>query len=75
MTTEHDEGDLLLRTVSDARRHFEEMCQPLRPQLHRFCTRMTGSPCDGEDVLQDALVAAFYRVDELRNAVSFRSWI
>jgi RNA polymerase sigma-70 factor, ECF subfamily len=24
----------------------------LRPRLHRYCARMTGSPLDGEDVVQ-----------------------
>ncbi|MDA9412695.1 RNA polymerase sigma70 [Bradyrhizobium sp. CCBAU 45384] len=31
----------------------------MRPQLHRYCARMTGSVIDGEDVLQDALLKAF----------------
>ena len=30
----------------------------LRPKLHRYCARMTGSIIDGEDVLQDALAKA-----------------
>src|SRR6202035_5168148 len=30
----------------------------LRPKLHRYCARMTGSVIDGEDVLQDALMKA-----------------
>ena len=30
----------------------------LRPQLHRYCARMTGSVIDGEDVLQEALLKA-----------------
>jgi len=30
----------------------------MRPKLHRYCARMTGSVIDGEDVLQDALVKA-----------------
>jgi RNA polymerase sigma-70 factor (ECF subfamily) len=36
---------------------------------------MTGSPCDGEDVLQDTLVLAFYRFPELRDGGSLRSWL
>jgi RNA polymerase sigma-70 factor (ECF subfamily) len=36
---------------------------------------MTGDPCDGEDVLQDALATAFYRLGELRDDASFRSWV
>jgi RNA polymerase sigma-70 factor (ECF subfamily) len=30
----------------------------LRPKLHRYCARMTGSVIDGEDVLQEAMVKA-----------------
>jgi RNA polymerase sigma-70 factor, ECF subfamily len=30
----------------------------MRPTLHRYCARMTGSVIDGEDVLQDALIKA-----------------
>jgi RNA polymerase sigma-70 factor (ECF subfamily) len=30
----------------------------MRPMLHRYCARMTGSVIDGEDVLQDALTKA-----------------
>jgi RNA polymerase sigma-70 factor (ECF subfamily) len=36
---------------------------------------MTGSPCDGEDVLQDAMVLAFYRLSELREGGSLRAWL
>lgn len=31
---------------------------PLRPKLHRYCARMTGSAIEGEDVLQEALEKA-----------------
>lgn len=37
---------------------FEARLQELRPRLHRYCARMTGSAVDGEDVLQDTLVKA-----------------
>jgi len=37
---------------------FEERLTALRPRLHRYCARMTGSTVDGEDVLQDTLVKA-----------------
>lgn len=39
---------------------FEERLQALRPRLHRYCARMTGSAVNGEDVLQDALVKALH---------------
>ena len=37
---------------------FEDCLKVLRPRLHRYCARMTGSAVSGEDVLQDALVKA-----------------
>jgi RNA polymerase sigma-70 factor (ECF subfamily) len=37
---------------------FEALIRQLRPQLYRFCARMTGSAADGEDILQDALLKA-----------------
>ncbi|HEY4211005.1 MAG TPA: sigma-70 family RNA polymerase sigma factor [Steroidobacteraceae bacterium] len=37
---------------------FEDRLQALRPRLHRYCARMTGSAVHGEDVLQDTLVKA-----------------
>jgi RNA polymerase sigma-70 factor, ECF subfamily len=58
-----------------SRKRFDEACAELRPDLHRFCTRMVGGPSDGEDVLQDALALAFYRLPELRAAESLRSWL
>lgn len=39
--------------------HFEKLLGEMRPKLHRYCARMTGSVIDGEDVVQDVLVKAF----------------
>ncbi len=36
---------------------------------------MTGNPCDGEDVLHDSLVLAFYRLSELRDGSALRAWL
>ena len=41
-----------------ARDTFDRLLGELRPKLHRYCARMTGSVIDGEDVLQEALVKA-----------------
>ncbi len=35
----------------------------LRPQLHRYCSRMAGSVIDGEDVVQETLLKALAAVD------------
>jgi RNA polymerase sigma-70 factor (ECF subfamily) len=36
----------------------ETLLVAMRPKLHRYCARMTGSVIDGEDVLHDALIKA-----------------
>ena len=40
--------------MNDPRAGFEQLLAELRPKLHRYCARMTGSVIDGEDVLQEA---------------------
>jgi RNA polymerase sigma-70 factor, ECF subfamily len=44
--------------MNDPRAGFEQLLAELRPKLHRYCARMTGSVIDGEDVLQDAMAKA-----------------
>ena len=39
---------------------FEDRLQALRPRLHRYCARMTGSAVDGEDVLQNTIIKALH---------------
>jgi RNA polymerase sigma-70 factor (ECF subfamily) len=56
--------------TSDAGKAFERLLAELRPKLHRYCARMTGSVIDGEDVVQQALlqaVEAFPGVQPLAN--------
>ena len=42
---------------------FLETIPHLRPALHRYCARMTGSVLDGEDVVQDALFHAYRKLE------------
>jgi RNA polymerase sigma-70 factor (ECF subfamily) len=43
---------------------FIETIAQLRPRLHRYCSRMTGSVMDSEDVVQDALFEAYRKLDQ-----------
>jgi RNA polymerase sigma-70 factor (ECF subfamily) len=45
-------------SAADTREAFDRLLGTLRPKLHRYCARMTGSVIDGEDVVQEALVKA-----------------
>jgi RNA polymerase sigma-70 factor (ECF subfamily) len=56
--------------TDDGRDQFEQLVGELRPKLHRYCARMTGSAVDGEDIVQDALIkalAALPSVDVIDN--------
>ena len=45
--------------LATARERFLSLVADLRPELHRYCSRLVGSAVDGEDVVQ-ALAKAFY---------------
>ncbi len=62
-------------TQESARDEFLAMVAELRPSLHRYCARMTGSAMDGEDVLQDALATAYFKMSLRRDPLALRSWI
>lgn len=47
----------------------------LRPRLHRYCARMTGSVIDGEDVVQDALVKAAVALGRSERVENLESWL
>ena len=60
---------------SEARQTFDRLLGELRPKLHRYCARMTGSTIDGEDVLQDALMKAIEAFPEAEPITHFEGWL
>jgi RNA polymerase sigma-70 factor, ECF subfamily len=58
-----------------ARGAFDRLLRELRPKLHRYCARMTGSVVDGEDVLQEALVKAIEALPDAGSLASPESWL
>lgn len=54
---------------------FLETISPLRPRLHRYCARMTGSITDGEDVVQDALFRAYRSLETWDETRPLAPWI
>jgi RNA polymerase sigma-70 factor (ECF subfamily) len=47
----------------------------LRPRLHRYCARMTGSAMDGEDVVQEALFEAYRKLDQFDDSRPLQPWL
>lgn len=54
---------------------FLETITHLRPSLHRYCSRMTGSILDGEDVVQEALFQAYRKLDTYDDARPLAPWL
>src|SRR6267154_2381295 len=54
---------------------FLETISTLRPSLHRYCARMTGSVMDGEDVAQEALIEAYRKLDQFDESRPLKPWL
>ena len=67
--------DAFFPTLQEGRRQFLALVQDIRPLLHRYCARMTGSVAQGEDVVQDSLAQAYYELSELKELPAMRSWL
>jgi RNA polymerase sigma-70 factor (ECF subfamily) len=65
----------LLATMTEARERFMDLVAEVRPELHRYCARMTGSVFDGEDVVQDTLAKAYYALAEMESPPPLRPWL
>jgi len=54
---------------------FLETISTLRPSLHRYCARMTGSVMDGEDVVQATLFEAYRKLDKFDESRPLKPWL
>jgi RNA polymerase sigma-70 factor (ECF subfamily) len=54
---------------------FLETVSQIRPRLHRYCARMTGSVFDGEDIVQDALFEAYRKLDQFDETRPLSPWL
>lgn len=64
-----------LSSVGKAREEFLALVGDLRPELHRYCARLTGSVIEGEDVVQDTLAKAFYTLGLGTTVPPLRPWL
>jgi RNA polymerase sigma-70 factor, ECF subfamily len=59
----------------ETREALDRLLGELRPKLHRYCARMTGSVIDGEDVVQEALVKAIEAFARTASIAHPEGWI
>ena len=65
----------LVTTAAESRQRFLDLVADVRPELHRYCARMTGSVFDGEDVVQDTLAKAWFALAEMDATPPLRPWL
>ena len=69
------EPDLTTR-VYEARTHeMNEVLSRCLPSLHRRAYRYVGNVADAEDIVQDALMAAFKHLDQFRGQAQMSTWL
>jgi RNA polymerase sigma-70 factor (ECF subfamily) len=62
-------------TIAKAREEFLALVDGLRPELHRYCARLTGSVIEGEDIVQETLAKAFYTLSLEPEVPALRPWL
>jgi len=61
--------------IGSAGAEFLALVGGIRPELHRYCARLTGSVIEGEDIVQDTLAKAFYALTMMPEAPPLRPWL
>jgi RNA polymerase sigma-70 factor (ECF subfamily) len=62
-------------SIAKARDEFLALVDDLRPELHRYCARLTGSVIEGEDIVQEALARGFYNLTLTPDLPPLRPWL
>jgi RNA polymerase sigma factor (sigma-70 family) len=71
-----DEADAEQAGLFEPRRlAFIESIADLRPRMHRYCARMTGSALDSEDVMQEAIFEAYLKLGSFDAARALGPWL
>jgi RNA polymerase sigma-70 factor (ECF subfamily) len=61
------------QTIVDRRQHFQALVLPQLPRLYSLARRLVGD--EAEDAVQDALMKAFQRFDQLESDASAPGWL
>src|SRR5215475_10058674 len=59
----------------EGRASLERSFTELRPKLHRYLARLTGSVIDGEDVVQEAMAKAFEAFAGGTDILNLEAWL
>jgi len=64
-----------MEAVAAAREAFLDEVKQIRPELHRYCARLTGSVIEAEDIVQESLAWGFYALSLHPETPPLRPWL
>ncbi|OBY76840.1 hypothetical protein BBG47_24840 [Paenibacillus sp. KS1] len=67
--------DPIVEETRALHKKFEELIEPHRQSLWRYCRYVTGSPWDGEDLFQDTLLKAFATMAQIWHPLAVKSYL
>jgi RNA polymerase sigma-70 factor (ECF subfamily) len=63
-------NDQLRRGLVSAWHEFLQALDPIRPDLHRYCRRLSGNVWDAEDLVQETLLRAFSHLSQVLHSIN-----
>ena len=69
------EAELVARAREGDEQAFADLVRRHADRAYAVALRMTGNPADAQDVVQDAMVAAWQHLDGFAGAASFATWL
>ena len=71
----HHASAALQRARRGDRKAFGKLTEPYRRELIAYCYRLTGTPTEAEDMVQEAFLRAFRSLDSFEGRASLRAWL
>ncbi|MBX7115089.1 MAG: sigma-70 family RNA polymerase sigma factor [Myxococcaceae bacterium] len=75
MRTENDDSQLLEKALAKDNAAFAELVRRYRDPVYGLALRMTRSEADAAEVTQDAFLAAYRHLSEIRTDQAFGAWV
>ncbi len=72
---ENDINSLVLKAKSGDSNAFSSLYSLYKEELYRFAVYLTGSPEDGEDAVQEAILSAWINIGTLKENSLFKAWL
>src|SRR5207237_28569 len=70
-----EEQELVVKAGAGSRESFDRLTIIIQPGLRAAARKLTGNDADGDELVQEALTAAFNGIKTLRHPGAWRGWM